>query len=105
MTAPAKWPATVPVSGTLTEAERHARSLRRAAAKRHHPDLGGDADEFVRVMQGLAAGDGGWDPLTVTVTTRSRAARAVRTTSKTVLATVRRRLPRSFPGSRRYGHL
>lgn len=97
----------------MTDTERHTRSLRRAAAKRHHPDLGGDVGEFIRVMQGLA-GDGAapgavpasaGTPLTVSVSTRSRVARAVRATSKTVLATVRRRLPRSVPGSRRYGHL
>lgn len=116
------------------------RALRREAARRHHPDVGGDAATFVAVMRSLdaleaaraagstgstagrtaegtpTAGVGPWGDgpaagpasaptITVTSTAASRARRAVRTTSRRLVGDVRRRIPRSLPGSRRYGQL
>lgn len=43
-------------------------------------------------------------PITVTVGARSRA-RRLTSTPRFLVAGIRRRLPRSFPGSRRFGHL
>ncbi|QCW49435.1 hypothetical protein FE634_01615 [Nocardioides dongxiaopingii] len=96
----------------MSDPQRDVRARRRALAKEHHPDVGGDPAEFVRAMRGLggSAGDDGPDAVTSGTTTVApsrvaRSARRVRGAGTTLVATVRRRLPRSFPGSRRYGHL
>ena len=58
--------------------ERTAKALRREAAKRHHPDLGGDADEFIRAMRTLSpserreAGGTSDSEVTIRVTGRSQ---------------------------------
>ncbi len=88
-------------------AERHRTAARRRVARRHHPDLGGDPDEFVRAMarvdeQFAAAGDSGpsrrWY-----VAKRYRY--AVRRGLRSAARRVRASLPRSAPGSRRYHDL
>ncbi|WP_134767930.1 hypothetical protein [Nocardioides sp. 1609] len=96
----------------MSEPQREVRARRRALAKQHHPDLGGDPAEFVRAMRGLggSAGDDGPAAVaphttTVAVSRAVRTVRRVRGSATTLVATARRRLPRSFPGSRRYGHL
>lgn len=102
------------------------RSLRRAAALRHHPDRGGDPEVFARLMAELdprrpgAAGPAGPGraeagradrtsvrppPVTVVETAWARTTRPLRRRGRTVLALVRQRLPRSVPGARRYGRL
>lgn len=78
-------------------------SARREAAKRLHPDRGGDPVEFDRVMKSFETADR--TVAEVRVRRTGGAIKALRTTSKAVVADVRRRLPRSFPGSRRYGRL
>lgn len=96
---------------------------RRALLRRHHPDLGGDPEEFVRVMAAIdalgaasaptapspsregtareaqhSAATGG--PLGTTPRRRRRRRRARR-----LLLRVRAGLPRRLPGARRYGQL
>ena len=93
---------------------------RREAAKRLHPDRGGDPAEFDRAMrsfetpppESVPASEPAYGPESAGrpivhghTTRAARVTKALRTTSKTVVADVRRRLPRSFPGSRRYGRL
>lgn len=108
-----------PFGLTGGEAERVRRARRRAAARLHHPDLGGDPAVFARVMSELDAagatpptgsttstGTAATNPVvTVRATRRSPVARLVGATRRQVLHSVRTRIPRSLPGSRRYGHL
>ena len=92
------------------------RSERRAALKATHPDLGGDVDDFIAVMQAFdrsqsapqtaaapAAGSGaaarGPRP-TITTTPRSRAARSVRRARRRLRTYSDGRL-----GGHRYAHL
>lgn len=102
------------------------RSLRRAAALRHHPDRGGDPEVFARVMAeldprrpGAAEPDGPGraeagradrasvrpPAVTVVPSTWARTTGPLRRRGRTVIALVRQRLPRSVPGARRYGRL
>ncbi|GAB3074933.1 hypothetical protein [Nocardioides zeae] len=102
------------------------RSLRRAVALRHHPDRGGDPEVFARLMAELdprrspAAGLDGPGraeagradrasvrppPVTVVETAWTRSTGSLRRRGRSVVALVRQRLPRSVPGSRRYGRL
>jgi len=82
----------------------HTRA-RRAVALRLHPDRGGDQDEFVealrRVDEAYAVRPPDGVPVHIHRTTRARVLRALRD----ALAGLQRSLPRSCPGSRRYGHL
>lgn len=88
------------------DAEDDLRARRREVARRHHPDVGGDAETFAREMARLSAPAGTDRPaVEVRATRRGRLARTVGTGVRDVVATVRHRLPRSFPGSRRYGRL
>lgn len=100
-------------------------SLRREAAKRLHPDLGGDPEEFVRVMQAFAAFPVPATAVSVSPASpggvhlspaRSPVRGTVTMKPTTVLARWRRehrrrmraaraRLPRAVPGARRYGQL
>lgn len=90
--------------------EAQTRARRRAIARQHHPDLGGDPERYLAAMQELDAaahadgsrpGDGRTTPLTVRTTVRSRVTRRVRR----AVRRLRQRIPRSIPGSRRFGHL
>jgi hypothetical protein len=96
------------------ERERAVRARRREAAKRHHPDLGGDPDEFIRAMRGLeeaaAAGSGhhadtGRGDITILVTGRSRARHWLRRSHRDLVRGLRSRIPRPLPGARRYAEL
>lgn len=93
------------------------RTERRQAARRHHPDLGGDAQEYLRVIAsideryGLCVDPGGssTDPRhagTTTgvdpLTTVRRALRRWVRRSRRLTRTVPTKLPRSIPGARRY---
>ncbi|NNG38519.1 hypothetical protein HJ588_04415 [Flexivirga sp. ID2601S] len=86
---------------------------RRRVARRLHPDLGGDPDDYIAAMQALeqrrAAAMGvlhGAEGMTVVHTTAgSRAVRAVTGRARSVTTAVRRHLPRGWPGARRYGQL
>ncbi len=83
------------------ERTRLERSRRRAAAKLHHPDLGGDPDAFIESMRQVE------DPMPVVgrASTLARASRTVRRRGRDAVRGLRQHLPRSFPGSRRYGRL
>ncbi len=91
--------------------ERAARARRREVAKRHHPDVGGNAEEFVRAMLALSeserreAGFTSDSDVTVLLTGRSRARRWVRKSQRQIVRGMRSRIPRPLPGSRRYGKL
>ncbi|MDT9593504.1 hypothetical protein RDV89_10535 [Nocardioides zeae] len=99
--------------GTDPDRQRELRRARRAAAMLHHPDRGGDVDAFVRVMAALDphAPPGTPDPaeppaavrVDATATPRwRRVLTRTRRRGRDAVALVRRRLPRSAPGSRRY---
>lgn len=89
--------------------ERVARARRREVAKRHHPDVGGDAEEFVRAMLALSESErkeaGFTSDVTVLLTGRSRARLWVRKSQRQIVKGMRSRIPRPLPGSRRYGKL
>lgn len=90
---------------------------RRAVARRHHPDLGGDPAVFVEEMARLDRPTTGRtgaqaprptsEPLlpVIVVSPRRRALGALRRTGVRLVGDVRRRLPRGVPGARRYGRL
>lgn len=79
-------------------------AAQRAVARRLHPDVGGDPTEFIealrRVDEHYAEG-GGTSDIEVR---RRRRTRLCRVTRKGV-ARVRRTLPPTWPGARRYGNL
>ena len=93
------------------------RAERRRAARSHHPDLGGDAQEYLRVIAaidakyGLCVDPGGSSPGPTHARTTTRAD-LVTTIRRTVRRWARRArrltrtlptgLPRSIPGARRY---
>ena len=105
----------------LAGGEAARRSLRRATARQLHPDLGGDPDDFDRAMRALeaagppppagprhrrSAGGSATNPVaTIRTTPRSRAVRRITASGRQLVHTIRTRIPRSLPGSRRYGHL
>ena len=97
------------------------RSERRAAARLHHPDVGGDTQEYLRVIAaidtqyglGAAASEAsplaraaGRAPLRTGRLTRARrrAGRAFRR-ARQLTQKIRARLPRRVPGARRYTQL
>lgn len=91
----------------VRDAAAEARSRRRAAAKRHHPDLGGDPAEFDRAMREADA-VGVARPRTtheivVVPSPRTRARRALRQTKNVVSTRVVSHLP--FAMSTRLGQL
>ncbi|MGV8973462.1 MAG: hypothetical protein ACOH10_14155 [Rhodoglobus sp.] len=96
------------------------RTERRRAARIHHPDVGGDTEDYLRAIAAIAAIDARYG-LCVDPGGRPPGPTHARTTSRTDLTTtirrtvrrwVRRsrrltrtlptRLPRSMPGARRY---
>ncbi|MDQ3627979.1 MAG: hypothetical protein M3419_04060 [Actinomycetota bacterium] len=90
------------------ERQRRRRQARRDVARRHHPDVGGDLDTYLELMQRLdrdVAGDppDDGDETGVPLSRRmrrltSRTQRRLRRHSRAA----RGRLPKRFPGSRRY---
>ncbi|QIG42157.1 hypothetical protein G5V58_04690 [Nocardioides anomalus] len=86
---------------TRTDAE--LRAARRAVARRLHPDLGGDAEEFARAMAALDRAERPGPAAVGPVAVRSRWTRA-RAAARGARG-LRTRLPASWPGARRYGSL
>lgn len=93
------------------------RAERRRAARRHHPDVGGDAQEYLRVIAatdaryGLCVDPGGRPsgPTQARTTTRAdllttprRTVRRWARRTRRLTRTLPTRLPRSIPGARRY---
>lgn len=87
-------------------------AARRAVARRLHPDLGGDPQEYLsamaRVDRQYAATSNARDPAghdEVPFVVRRTPLSSVRGTTRRAVRTVRRALPTGWPGSRRYGRL
>ncbi len=87
------------------------RRARREVARGHHPDVGGDAATFVHLLAEVDRryGRGGGPQIgVVPLTPRIRVQRGVRRVARRAKAhsrTLRTRLPRSVPGSKRYFQL
>lgn len=86
-------------------------SERRALLRWHHPDLGGDPDEFVRLLAALdrdpapAGAAAGPDAGPTTVLTHRPLRSAWRRRTRLLALRVSTGLPRRLPGARRYGRL
>lgn len=84
------------------------RARRREVARRHHPDLGGDVETYVRAMAELD-GDSPDAPATaggvVVAVRRRRPLRSAARRGRRLSRELRRRLPRRVPGARRYATL
>lgn len=81
---------------------------RRALLRQHHPDLGGDPEEFVRVVAALdrAASRPAPPPPGPTTLLAHRPLRAAwRRRTRLLAHRVSTGLPRRLPGTRRYGQL
>lgn len=94
------------------DAYRQWRSARRNTARRHHPDVGGDREEYIERMREVdrqyGVDDAPTQPGGVSGSASGRAhlvGRAVRRARRRArqrLRRVRGQLPRRMPGSRRY---
>ncbi|MDQ2851379.1 MAG: hypothetical protein M3Y49_11715 [Actinomycetota bacterium] len=92
-------------------------AAQRAVARRLHPDLGGDPQQYVAAMAALDgeyrdrqhAGVPTSGPYTtrgvVQVVARHRVRSTLRVTARQAVACVRGVLPRGWPGARRYAQL
>lgn len=87
-------------------------AAQRAVARRLHPDLGGDPQQYVAAMARLdrqypTAQDvePHGAPGGVNVVNRHRVRSVVGASTRQVMAAVRGALPRGWPGARRYGRL
>lgn len=95
------------------------RRARRQVALRHHPDLGGDVDVYLRRMHEVDAAferrgeptsgtyAGSQQDLSDLLVTpaqwpRARVLRGLRRRGRKAVTRVRARIPRRFPGARRY---
>ena len=78
---------------------------RRALLRRHHPDLGGDPDEFVRLLAALDEAERAPGAATTTVRTHRARRAGWRRRPRLVVRRVSTALPRRLPGTRRYGRL
>ncbi|GAB3249129.1 hypothetical protein GCM10027425_06010 [Alteromonas gracilis] len=89
-------------------ARQQWRAARREAARRHHPDLGGDAEALQRALGEVDArfGVSAPRPARIVVVRRTPLARRVLSAPARGLARGARllqaALPRTWPGSRRY---
>lgn len=87
------------------------RARRREVARRHHPDLGGDVETYVRAMAELDGDSPGAPgaPATaggvVVAVRRRRPLRSAARRGRRLSRELRRRLPRRVPGARRYATL
>lgn len=98
-----------------TERLSQWRRERRRAARAHHPDVGGDLDEYLRVVGEIDArlGPAGRPTAAAGVTTTvsgrrvsvRRRLRTVRRRTRGLSREVRSRLPRGVPGARRWSEL
>ncbi len=87
------------------ELARARRAQRRTALKQTHPDVGGSTEDFLRALASTngprcAPSSGVHAELVVTTSVRGRVQR-VRRRTRLVSRSVRNRLPRRVPGSRR----
>lgn len=81
---------------------------RRALLRRHHPDLGGDPDEFVRVLAAIGRLGGSErqvPAVTTAVVTDRLGGGRWRRRRRRALTRVQGALPRRMPGARRYGQI
>lgn len=99
------------MSNGLDERDASA-AARRAVARRLHPDLGGDPQEYVAAMAALDRryprephGEHHTADGVVNVVARHRIRSAMGVTARKTVACVRGVLPRGWPGARRYGRL
>lgn len=95
------------------ERQEQWRRARRAVARRHHPDVGGSLEAFVEQMR-LVDQTYGFDPAAAgevadlaaiapsKLLAFRRLASRTRRRTKNGIRTLRSRLPRRVPGSRRY---
>lgn len=90
-----------------SRAER--RAAERAVARRLHPDLGGDPDEYLAAMERIAAQyDGpssGGSATTMTGFSRTRRWNRVRRMARRATRDARAAVPSGWPGARKYGQL
>ncbi len=92
-------------------------AAQRDIARRLHPDLGGDPQQYVAAMAALDGEYRDQESLrapdqeqrggsgVVHVVARRRVRSAVRSRARRTVASVRGALPRGLPGARRYGRL
>lgn len=88
-------------------------AARRAVARRLHPDLGGDTDEYLLAMTRVdqqfdtagASTPPGTHPEVPTVLHRGSPLGSVWKGTRAAVRTMQRALPHGWPGSRRYGQL
>ena len=100
------------MTSAVPRAAEHA-AARRAVARRLHPDLGGDVEEYLaamaRVDQQFGAAGHTTPPGTQgevpTVLHRGSPLGSVRKRTRAAVRTVQHALPHGWPGSRRYGQL
>jgi hypothetical protein len=92
------------------------RAERRRAARDHHPDVGGDTQEYLRVITAIDARygvcvDPGGAPRHTRARTTTRVGRLTATRraahrwvhrTRRLTRTLQTRIPRSMPGARRY---
>ena len=107
-------PASHPHDPRAAAGRRQWRREQRQIARLHHPDVGGDPEQFLRLMRELdhrygiaaaaeaapAAGTG--PPVTVVRTAAGRLKYQVRRGLRRSGRALRSHLPRQVPGSRRY---
>lgn len=87
-------------------------AAQRAVARRLHPDLGGDTQEYLEAMSELEQQYAPPNesatvvpPTRVYVVPRRRVRAALSARTRAVVSSTRAALPRRWPGSRRYGRL
>jgi len=90
------------------KADERRRRARREVARRHHPDVGGDLDTYLELMERLdrdpaeASGDVVGPGGRVLSRRMRRLTARTRRRLRQHTRTARGRLPKRFPGARRY---
>lgn len=89
------------------EAARRWRAERRRILRELHPDRGGDTEAYLAAMSAMPARCDEWAGVAVPSTTRASAtmAQVLRRRWRQACAAARVRVPRSWPGARRYAQL
>ncbi|WP_018157439.1 hypothetical protein [Demetria terragena] len=94
---------------TESDLAAQRRAAERAAARRLHPDVGGDADQYVAEMKRIAQqfGDsaGGEPVVTAEGFVRSRHVARIRRAARRTARGARAAVPSGWPGARKYGQL
>jgi len=95
------------MSTLRTSQELADRTRRREVVRRLHPDLGGDPGEFIAALRALSERSrvGHGSPAPVVAVSTQVPLKALRRTHRHFVGDLRRRLPRSLPGSRRFVRL